>query len=514
MRTNRKLLFSAFLLFAFVFVQLASPQTAHAACSGIVYVDAASTALTPDGCSWTTAFPTLQDALAVAASGDQIWVADGTYYPDEGGGESDNDRYAMFDIPDGIALYGGFSGGETQLSQRNLNPATNNTILSGEIGTPDIYADNSYHVVHITSILTTTVLDGFTVTRGYANGGGDDDFGGGVYIVDSSSALHLTNLLVTDNRAPSAAGGGMFLSTNDGSPISAPQLSASSFTYNLAARGGGLFSQNSDPVLNEVIFANNQATNGAGGGMNIQTVNDFDPPANLNLRNVIFFKNHGTGGGGMFIGNSTGTLENVTFSRNNSDRRGGGLLVEVSSPTLTNVTFYKNISVDTGDDPKGGGGMTMITSNAVLNNVTFSGNNSQVVGGDAIRALVNSNLVVTNSIFWGNGNDEIASDGSGSINISHSVVQGGIAGTNVITTSPQLCALAKYGGFTQTMAIGPGSSALDAGDNNTCASTDQRDLARPQGGTCDIGAYEFNTASTVTGPANRCAQPRYPDRRR
>ena len=72
MATNRKLFLSAFILFALVFIGFASPQSVSAACSGIVYVDADSTATTPDGCSWGNAFSKLQDALAVAASGDQV----------------------------------------------------------------------------------------------------------------------------------------------------------------------------------------------------------------------------------------------------------------------------------------------------------------------------------------------------------------------------------------------------------------------------------------------------------
>ena len=35
------------------------------------------------------------------------------------------------------------------------------------------------------------------------------------------------------------------------------------------------------------------------------------------------------------------------------------------------------------------------------------------------------------------------------------------------------------------------SPAIDAGNDLACPATDQRDVARPQGSDCDIGAYEF-----------------------
>ncbi len=82
--------------------------------------------------------------------------------------------------------------------------------------------------------------------------------------------------------------------------------------------------------------------------------------------------------------------------------------------------------------------------------------------------------------------------------ISDSVVQGGYAsGTNIITADPKLGALGDYGGYTQTIPLLTGSSAIDAGDNASCPATDQRGITRPQNNACDIGAYEVEYA----GPA-------------
>lgn len=60
----------------------------------------------------------------------------------------------------------------------------------------------------------------------------------------------------------------------------------------------------------------------------------------------------------------------------------------------------------------------------------------------------------------------------------------------ILIANPQLFPLGNNGGSTQTLALLPGSPAMNAGNNATCPTTDQRGVARPQGGVCDIGAFE------------------------
>jgi hypothetical protein len=66
------------------------------------------------GTSWATAEKELQVAIDEAVSGDSVWVKAGTYKPTSG-----LDRNASFGLKDGVAVYGGFTGTETQLFQRN-----------------------------------------------------------------------------------------------------------------------------------------------------------------------------------------------------------------------------------------------------------------------------------------------------------------------------------------------------------------------------------------------------------
>jgi len=53
-------------------------------------------------------------------------------------------------MKNGVAIYGGFSGNETSFNQRtNYNYGLENeTILSGDIGTPGNFSDDCYHIFY------------------------------------------------------------------------------------------------------------------------------------------------------------------------------------------------------------------------------------------------------------------------------------------------------------------------------------------------------------------------------
>jgi hypothetical protein len=431
------------------------------------------------GANWTNPCD-LQYALnTLASAGDELWVKQGVYTPGNG-------RTSTFQLKSGVALYGGFNGTETALNQRNSNPATNGTVLSGDIGTAGTIADNVYNVVTISGTLSNTfVLDGFTVTGGNSNGG--VGHGGGIYIQDTSPAL--VNLIVTNNSA-SANGGGIYVVSlaNVRANYSSPSLSNVIISNNTAARGGGLYTQNASPILTNVTFSGNIATGGAGGGMNNQLLDELvDEDSIPILTNVTFSGNTANGGGGLFNNNSNPILTNVTFSGNTANIRGGAILNEGASPTIRNVTFTGNTA------PAGMGGTIRNIQNAIFEP---------------------SNPVIYNSILWGNGTEEITGDGTGSVTLVDSVVMGscpsGATCTNVINANPNLSSLANNGGFTQTHALLAGSSAYNSGGvNATCASTDQRGVNRPQFGACDIGAYEYDGAALPTSTATSTNTPTF-----
>ncbi len=430
-----KRIFHGLVLLALVAGMLAVTPAAPVAAAGIKYVNVNAVG-SNNGSSWANAYTSLQTALTGALSGDQIWVAAGSSKP-----TTNTDRSISFNLKTGVAIYGGFAGTESLLTERN--PATHVTILSGDIGTVGDTSDNSYHVVNGSSTINSAILDGFTITAGNADGVNPNDRGGGMLIITGASPT-LANLIFSANHA-SENGGGM---ANHGS--SAPSLTNVTFSGNSANKGGGMYNINANPTLTDVAFNNNASSN-LGGGM------------------------YNTDGGAP-------TLTNVTFKGNTAVNAGGGMRNILSHPILVNVTF-------SGNSAPVGGGMQNLGANPSLTNVTFSGNTA----GGAIDNT-SSNPTIRNSILYGNTGGEIVNSSSTPV-VTYSIVQGGYAGTGNLDADPLLGALANNGGFTQTMSLGAGSPAINKGDNATCALTDQRGITRPQGGTCDIGAFEVEMLS-------------------
>lgn len=92
------------------------------------------------GLSWPNAFTSLQEALSIAIPGDEIWVGAGQYKPTTG-----TNRAVSFVLRNGVNVYGGFAGTETEVAQRDI--AGNPTVLNGDIGQVGSNTDNSYSVV-------------------------------------------------------------------------------------------------------------------------------------------------------------------------------------------------------------------------------------------------------------------------------------------------------------------------------------------------------------------------------
>ena len=204
----------------------------------VIYVNDDAGGLNNGSC-WEDAFTDLQVALSVATAGKEIWVAAGTYKPtvEHGGSGS---RYKSFQMKNGVAIYGGFAGNESDIELRD--PNANETILSGDVNGDDIpgdlttnRADNCYHVFYHNNIglSRTAILDGFIITGGNAN----------VYTPSSNYEC-----------------GGMY------NYNSSPTVSNCTFTGNSAVWGGGMYNYSSSPTVTNCTFSGNSAGY-EGGGM-------------------------------------------------------------------------------------------------------------------------------------------------------------------------------------------------------------------------------------------------------
>ncbi|MBN2019898.1 MAG: right-handed parallel beta-helix repeat-containing protein [Sedimentisphaerales bacterium] len=502
-----------------------------------IYVDANAPGAN-NGSSWADAYKYLQDALWAAEpnQGIQIWVAQGTYRPDEdiNNPVGTDDRTATFQLKNGVAIYGGFPAGGG-----GRYPNTYQTILSGDLDEDDEpgfinNGENSYHVVTGSYTNSTAILDGFTITAGNANGSSPYDCGGGMY--NESSNPTLANCTFSGNSAK--YGAGMY---NESS--SSPTLDDCTFSGNSAdnAAGGMYNSNNSSPTLDDCTFSGNVAkgysagsstttttsgggstTTTSGGGSTTTTSGGggmYNNSSSPTLTNCTFSGNYagcysGTGtcvscGGGMYNNSSSPTLTNCTFANNSasgsdihSSSSGGGMYNNYSNPTLTNCTFRGN-SLN-GEASTSGGGMKNFYSNPTLTNCSFNDNRApHFLGNGSGGGIFNgySSPTVTNCIFWGNyapNGPEIYNSETSTPIVTFSDVQDGYSGTGNIDADP--CFVNSSAGDLRLL---PRSPCIDAGDNTAVPEGVETDLDgrdRFADGDCnttvivDMGAYEFTYA--------------------
>jgi C1A family cysteine protease len=204
--------------------------------SDVIFVDAAATG-GGDGSSWGDACGDLQGALRLARAGSRVWVAGGVYVP--GACRSDS-----FRIGEMVAVYGGFAGDETSLDERDL--ADHASVLSGDIGRAGDPGDNSYHVVVMAA---SSILDGFVVRGGNADGPGRDAVGGGVQC--AASSVSIRNCRIIMNAA--SLGGGLHAG------LGSLDLTNCVFWRNRAAFGGAVCVFNTDLALVNCTVAANAA---------------------------------------------------------------------------------------------------------------------------------------------------------------------------------------------------------------------------------------------------------------
>ena len=470
-----------------------------------------------DGASWATAFKTLQEALQLnCPSVTQIWVAKGTYYPDEGGSFANNDPRASFTMKNNLAIYGGFSGNgtETMLSQRNWT--ANPTILSGDIDkNSTLGAGNSYHVVFNnftsgTPLTSTALMDGFTISGGYAYGSimgqPSDTRGGGMYNKYASPTL--SNCNFSNNTSSGGIGGGMY------NEDSSPAISYCTFSNNqvIVGNGGGMYNLNSSPTVSYCTFSTNSSNSGYGGGM----YNNNSSPA---VSHSTFSNNNisgsGVGGSGMANRSSSPTISYCTFSNNTSQGTvyGGGMYNDSSSPSVSNCIFSGN-QVAFGGGIYNNGGCT-----ASIINCTFSRNTTYTngSGGGIYNSGSSCQPTVKNCLFWGNFTNEIANVNDASPIVTYCDVQGGYAGTGNINADPLIVDATDpdgadniFGTADDNLRLSACSPAINAGTNTGAPTTDILGNARV--GTTDMGAFEAQgslsplvSAPTVTQPT--CTTP-------
>jgi len=285
---------------------------------------------------------------------------------------------------------------------------------------------------------------------------------GGAIQALGPSALTLTDVTLRHNATDMASGQGGGAIYTDGGV--ATTLTRVALVENKGSTGGAIYAAGADDtlVLREVEVTDNRATNGGGA---VRTVGK-----SLTVEAALFETNEVTGfgaaGGAVLVvphtpGANALTVINSTFVGNKAGAGASGaaiLLKNGPGGSITNSTLAGN----------GGDGAILVmdaVTQLVLKNTIVSG----TVGGANCRTMYSATLA----------------DGGHNLQFGGDTPQS--CGAAILEVDPLLPAFAAdNGGFTRTLALPPGSPAIDAASG--CPATDQRGY--PRGAVCDIGAFE------------------------
>ena len=331
-------------------------------------------------------------------------------------------------------------------------------------------------------------------------------------------------------------------------------------------QSGGAILNSEQLTLDRVSFYLNSAGDGGPGAVGAGTTNPGGPGGAgggggsggallntvggvVNILNSTFEENAaGDGGGGGQGGPSDGSgmLDVAGNGGAGGVGQEGGAISNAGSLTVTNSTFYGNRSGrggeggdkgsfggfgaggDGGASGHGGAIHQASAGSLTLTNVTITGNTASIGGDPGASGIPQPGAgdpgadgsgggtfvfspgitpTIANSIYSANtattaphcaGGGPVTSVGA---NLAFPG-DGGCPGS-FLNGDPQLQPPSLNGAQTATLALGPGSAAIDAAGPAGQA-TDQRGVARPQGSRCDLGAFELQQA---TIPGTTCAGP-------
>lgn len=148
-----------------------------------------------NGKSWKSAYKTLQKAIDEASPATQIWISKGIY----GKSLKVLDKKALY-------IYGGFSGSETKLSEREFE--RNMTVINGQGKTPHVLTIRNSEYIR---------FDGIMVAGGKNTGIAQKGNGAGIWLEGGGESVRFVNCTIADNYA--AKNGAGIYAINGASPL-------------------------------------------------------------------------------------------------------------------------------------------------------------------------------------------------------------------------------------------------------------------------------------------------------
>src|SRR5215218_5516859 len=274
-------------------------------------------------------------------------------------------------------------------------------------------------------------------------------------------------------------------------------LSGMTMTNGKTDDAGGIMNRGTLTVTDSTVSANSAQF--TGGGI-------FNDQGTLTVTGSTISDNsslHGAGGGGIFNHLGTLTITTSTISDNSASFAGGGVYNSRGPLTVSSSTISGNTAADQGGGVYNLFGLTVIEFSTITNNTAPSGRGSGVESSDRVtRTKVLSSIISANTNtdvdFVGSNTNTFVPKGYNLIGDGNATGAFNQTGDQTGVSDPKLDPLGSYGGPTQTHRLQSDSPAVDAGpptdgDPIACPppATDQRGVKRPQGESCDSGAFEL-----------------------
>jgi hypothetical protein len=418
------------------------------------YVNVSNTAPLAPYLNWTNAATNIQDAIDASVAGDLILVSNGTY---------NTGNRAVYGATNRVVV-------DKAVTVQSVNGAAMTIIAGSAVGG---IARVSGRCVYLTNGAT---LTGFTLTNGSTAGTNKVESvqqlnGGGIWCEDASCLV--SNCVITGNQALGiGSGGGAFrgtlvncLLTNNSSDsgggassnilINCTLIKNSGFFQGIT-NGGGAFGSS---LSNCLLVANSSYGGGGGAAFSF-------------LTGCVLSNNIGSQGGGVCMGTATDCL----ISSNRAFNSGGGAYSNI----LNNCVLKNNLSSGSGG---GAFGSVLVNCTVFTNSVVLTaGTGGGIYGGSASNSIVYYNVCPIANNFLSTMPmyyccvPTAATNGAGNITNPPAFVDLGNEDLHLQSTSP----------------------CINSGNNLAVSVTNDFDgNPRIVGGTVDIGAYEFQTPTSV-----------------
>jgi uncharacterized repeat protein (TIGR01451 family) len=366
------------------------------------------------------------------------------------------------------------------------------------------------HRVLYVSLSHDVTVSGVTLRNGYGS------WGAGVQVdgVVSTATFTLTHSVVASNTSSAGAGGVYVQHPNARAVISDCAIFNNTASADLNSHGGGLYVHEGQlKLVDSTVFSNRTDYQGgglyAGGVGNLLTVQRSAIVSNsaggsgggvhsevgtlFLWQSAVISNVSGNNGGGVF-NNSNAAFVDTTVAWNRAHNSGG--IHNQNRLYLTNVTVSANEASNlAGAIYNVGNGELILQNSTIAYNTYASGS----AGGIYNYADVSFKSTIVAHNEGANCTDmggTFTSEGYNLENVHTCVLT---ATGDITDTNPLLGPLQDNGGDALTHALLEGSPAIDNGALSGYPLTDARGVPRPQGGRCDIGAYERGPAELVIG---------------